>query len=684
VADRGSRSDGLLEAMGRVAHRLGLGLAWSDSISGDGAKRNSRTGTAGWKRAKRLPDDPDAAAAFFKARARSRNACVVASASNLVLVEVDGPEELLGKFDLELPETVTVVSKRGRHRYYKPANGSRPAKYQLDESGVTRSEDGYLIGAGSLHPSGLVYSYVDADAELVELPAEIRERLDRLAGVHRQQIRDRVHAGGKVPKGDRRMEIFGHALELFHRGFDGDEVFRAMLVFNERHSDPPVLSREQVRDQVRGARRRAERKPRPPDPLGDELESWLNEEIPSDAKAAGQSEEPKQRKRSKARAEIFLPFGEVRLTGPPRWLWRARVPVGAVTLCAGRPKHGKSLLVVWLASQLSRGLLPGDFLDLPARTLIIAAEDPVDTIVKSRLIAADADQTRVGTLASRPPRPPTSSWGEMAGKNDQDPQEKHGGLDGLEGLDGAGAYARRVTIPDEYGLLEQIVVENEIALVCLDPINSFITAKVDAHRDAEIRRVLDPLAALAARRGFAAFGVVHLNRRTDTDVLNRITGSGGYGGSARSILTFGRHPENENQRVVAAEGNWQREAHSDLFELREIVVFPDADPDDATQPALVHVGTVDLDSSDLIDQLADDRSALEQAKDYLLGELVGGPVPVADLQRGAVANGIAWRTVERAKKLLGVEARRLSSPDSPRGAGRWEWFLELVEDEPEQ
>jgi hypothetical protein len=233
---------------------------------------------------------------------------------------------------------------------------------------------------------------------------------------------------------------------------------------------------------------------------------------------------------------------------------------------------------------------------------------------------------------------------------------------------GAGAYARRLVIPDEYGLLEQIVVENEIALVCFDPINSFITTKIDAHRDVEIRRVLDPLAALAARHGFAAFGVVHLNRRTDSDILNRITGSGGYGGSARSILTFGRHPENENQRVVAAEGNWQREAHSDLFELRENVVFADAAPEDQTQPALVHVGTVDLDSSDLIDQLADDRTVLEQAKDYLLGELVGGPVAVTDLRRGAEANGVSWPTIERAKSFSA--SRRAAFPRRTRRAAR--------------
>ena len=77
-----------------------------------------------------------------------------------------------------------------------------------------------------------------------------------------------------------------------------------------------------------------------------------------------------------------------------------------MTLCAGRPKLGKSLLAIWLAAQLSRGLLEGDYLEPPARTLIIAAEDPLDPIVKGRLIAAAADQALVGTLASRPSRPP--------------------------------------------------------------------------------------------------------------------------------------------------------------------------------------------------------------------------------------------------------------------------------------
>jgi hypothetical protein len=110
-----------------------------------------------------------------------------------------------------------------------------------------------------------------------------------------------------------------------------------------------------------------------------------------------------------------------------------------------------------------------------------------------------------------------------------------------------------------------------------------------------------------------------------------------------------------------------------------VIVFPDAAPEDQTQPTLVHIGVTDLGSSDLIDRFDDDRSALEEAKDFLLGELALGPVPVADIRRGAEANGLSWPTIERAKKLLGVQARRISTAGGVRGSGRWEWFLELQE-----
>jgi hypothetical protein len=663
------RPDSLLEQCGRLYWRIGAAVAWTDGLRDDTeAKTCSRRGIAAWKAAKPLREQvatEDGAAGYFKERARKRNPAVTASGSNLDLVEYDGDRNELDR-ELgipRLPPTLGWRSRRGPHLVYRTPPGETPIKVQVDPEGVTLIGDGYLVAAPAWRAEhGVVYE-LNGTMEPVRLPAELRLVLQEYGRETRSETRRRFAEGEPIPKGHRDIAIFWKAVDLLRDGLARKDALGLALEVNREQCRPP-LSDELVRKQFRGAVRFAVEHP-----TETELARARARQVLRENKAASRGEDadggvgggP-----ARSRSGLFLPFVDVRLTGPPRWLWRGKVPEGAVTLVAGRPKLGKSLLTVWLAAQLSRGLLEGDYRERPGRTLLIAAEDPPDVIVKPRLIAAAADESLVGTLVQ-----------DRQDRQDR-PREKVGGLGGL---DGAGTYARRITIPDEYRFLEQIVVENEIALVVLDPINSFITHKVDAHRDAEIRRVLDPLAAMSARRRFSALAVVHLNRRNDTDILNRITGSAGYGGSARSILTFGRHPENDAQRVVAAEGNWQKEAQSDLFEIREVVVFPDAGADDQTQPTLVHIGVTDLESSDLVDQMNEDRTVLEEAKDYLLGELAGGPVPVGDLRRGADANGISWRTVERAKKLLGVEARRVSTAGTPRGAGRWEWFLELQEPE---
>jgi hypothetical protein len=42
---------------------------------------------------------------------------------------------------------------------------------------------------------------------------------------------------------------------------------------------------------------------------------------------------------------------------PVQWLWPDRIPQGGLTVLAGEPGLGKSLLSLWLASRLSRGEL---------------------------------------------------------------------------------------------------------------------------------------------------------------------------------------------------------------------------------------------------------------------------------------------------------------------------------------
>jgi AAA domain len=89
------------------------------------------------------------------------------------------------------------------------------------------------------------------------------------------------------------------------------------------------------------------------------------------------------------RAERFL---EVKAEAT-RWLWDGRIPLGTATLLVGREKLGKSTLSTELAARLSRGELPGDL--QAAAALVVSYEDSASRTIKPRLMAANADLSRV-------------------------------------------------------------------------------------------------------------------------------------------------------------------------------------------------------------------------------------------------------------------------------------------------
>jgi hypothetical protein len=88
---------------------------------------------------------------------------------------------------------------------------------------------------------------------------------------------------------------------------------------------------------------------------------------------------------------------------PIRWLWEGRVPTGMCSAWIGEEGVGKGTAFSWLAVQVMRGTLAGDYLGQPRRVLIIGDEDGFDQVWVPRLLAAGADQAllddRLLTLA---------------------------------------------------------------------------------------------------------------------------------------------------------------------------------------------------------------------------------------------------------------------------------------------
>lgn len=71
----------------------------------------------------------------------------------------------------------------------------------------------------------------------------------------------------------------------------------------------------------------------------------------------------------------------------------------------------------------------------------------------------------------------------------------------------------------------------------------------------------------------------------------------------------------------------------------------------------------------------DEHPALERAIAFLRQELANGERPALEMIKKAEQAGISEATLNRARKLLHIEARREGHKGAGRGAGRWLWSI---------
>jgi hypothetical protein len=221
---------------------------------------------------------------------------------------------------------------------------------------------------------------------------------------------------------------------------------------------------------------------------------------------------------------------------------------------------------------------------------------------------------------------------------------------------------RTICIPNDLHIVERAIGRVGAALVIADPLMAFLGEKTDAHKDQHIRRALAPTAALAERTGATILIVRHLNKAAGGNTLYRGGGSIGIIGAARSGLVVAKDPEDPERRILAAnKHNLSSAAPSLVFSLETA-------PNGTARVAWG--GTSELSASDILKEPADSeqRSALFEAKGFLLTELADGPVAAERVKKDARGAGVSERTLKRAKRTLGVESKK-------GGDGCWTWIL---------
>lgn len=200
---------------------------------------------------------------------------------------------------------------------------------------------------------------------------------------------------------------------------------------------------------------------------------------------------------------------------PTYWLWDQRIPLGELSLIAGREDLGKSTVAFTLAAWITTGRMRGQFDGTPRNVLVAASEDDWARTIVPRLTAAQADLRRVYRV---------------------DVIDD----DGIEGS---------LDFPSDIIRLETAARQVEAALLILDPITSRLAASLDSHKDADVRRALEPLVALAHRTFMTILGLIHVNKGADRDVLNSIMASRAFSAVPRSVLFVIRDPDDDEGQV---------------------------------------------------------------------------------------------------------------------------------------
>ena len=318
------------------------------------------------------------------------------------------------------------------------------------------------------------------------------------------------------------------------------------------------------------------------------------------------------------------------------WLWPGWLPAGKISLLIGDPGLGKTMMGIDIAARLTRGrAFPGaSTQSAPGTVVFLTAEDGLADTIRPRMDAAGADPSRVFAMQS------VRVEGDASG--------------------------RLFSLAADVDVLEEVVREHNASLVILDPLDSYLP-RVDTHRNADVRVVLSPFAAMLERTGATGLCVHHLNKDASTvNALYRAGGSLAFVAAARAVLGVAPDPDDkERSLLLPVKMNLGPKPPGLGYRIdgAEGRIEWDANP-----------VTVDA-STALSGPRRADSDNVSAAKEFLLEMLAGGrPVPQLDIDEEAERRDISRKSLSTAKKALRVQSKR-------EGFGRGAlWFWQLPEE----
>jgi hypothetical protein len=364
--------------------------------------------------------------------------------------------------------------------------------------------------------------------------------------------------GASFEKGSRNENLTSIGGSLRRRGLSSDLIEDALAAINDGACRPPLDHREVHRI----------------------------------AASVGRYETPSE--------ELFGPPIQ-REALPMEWLWYPYIPRYGLTILAGDPGMGKSLLTALLLAIVTSSAPWPLLKERPTgnRVLLLSAEDNWARVTLHRLLKAGADIDNLHHMR------------KFRSLSD-------------ERLDALREHMRSWR-PD---------------LVVIDTISAYMGGGRDMHRQNEVGEFLALLTEMAEETGAAIVALAHLNKQGGEHPLYRIVGSIGFVASIRSALFFGTDPSNR-ERVALAHGK------ANQSEKGRTIIFEKIGGGRTDVPVLRPVSFSDADETDIcrVEKKPVGRPSVEHEEGaaFVLQFLTDEPMP--------------WRAIEEA-----ADKRSIASP----------------------
>lgn len=547
--------------------------------------------------------------------------------SGLVDVEFDDDEgEATANRLLNGMATPTYESHRSTHRLFRfPESLSIPSavvKAQgLELRFGVESKGSQSVFPPSVHASGVRYEWLaglsPADVELASFPECLVELLTQ------PQASDSGSLDFVMSDGDNDLRTHPGASQG-ERNATLCRLVGAYLKVNGADAELPMLA-------LAWATRCA-----PPFPSEDVLRIVANLASKEQAKDVLDGSTSQAGKRT---VTLSLASRQYRNIEPQavEWLWHDRIALGKLSLLVGQPGLGKTFLACDIAARVSTGdAFPDGSLPATGEAAILTCEDGAADTLRPRLDAAGADVSKVHHI------------------------------DGICSSDGKPHFLSLASHLPAVG--EWLSLHPEVRLLVVDPISAFM-GEGDSHKNAEVRAVLGPLAELAERHRLAVLGITHLSKG-QAKAINRIIGSIAFVAAARAAWLIGEDPDDVERRLLLPVKNNLGKAGGLAYRLVGDNQSTRVEWD--SEPVLISADDIDDDG---------ERTPIDEAMAWLEAQLANAAVPSAGVLKRAKADGIAERTLHRAKKELGIISEREGKnwvwrlPDTPQGDTAGDAFI---------